>query len=77
MKSIAESWDGFRDKVIPMGSPKVQYEEMEKAFYAGYWSCLQDFFEQNETVEMSAQAAECEEFVNKLFDKWFNELGRN
>ncbi|MDX8383424.1 MAG: hypothetical protein R8M45_05040 [Ghiorsea sp.] len=35
MNTIQSGWKGFEKAVVPKDSPKVQYNEMRKAFYAG------------------------------------------
>lgn len=33
--SLKEEWEEFSAAVIPEGSPQVQFDEMEKAYYGG------------------------------------------
>jgi hypothetical protein len=41
MKTIQSQWESFKKNVIPANAPKVQQEEMERAFYAGSQAMLQ------------------------------------
>ena len=38
-RTISGEWDSF-SALIPPGSPAVQYQEMKKAFFAGFTACL-------------------------------------
>jgi hypothetical protein len=42
-ETMAEMWDGFKDKTIPANAPPIQIKEMRNAFYAG-GLCLFNWF---------------------------------
>lgn len=39
-ESLAELWGSYRDQVVPPGAPPVQFEETQRAFYAGAFGVL-------------------------------------
>lgn len=38
--SIKITWEIFKHTVIPADAPRIQVEEMEKAYYAGFTECF-------------------------------------
>ncbi len=38
--SIRATWAVFRHTVIPKDAPRIQVEEMEKAYYGGFTECF-------------------------------------
>ncbi len=68
-KTVAAEWKAFSEKIFLSKMPnKVQFDEMRKAFYAGFYSCLAVCFNLGEeSEERSVEAletlcAECEGF---------------
>lgn len=53
MNTIQSNWESFRNKVVPINAPKVQIDEMEKAFFAGAFALLNitDVIGSSETSE--------------------------
>jgi len=41
MRTVKDWWDNFDKLVIPAGAGAVQRTEMRRAFYAGFFSCLE------------------------------------
>jgi hypothetical protein len=59
---MAEEWDKFARGVIPADAPKVQKQEMRRAFYAGAQSILfrviQSFAPDSEPTDADVQIME-------------------
>jgi hypothetical protein len=74
-ETMADMWDGFKDKTIPRDAPSIQVTEMRNAFYAG-GLCLFNWFmvqmdedrepTDNDMAKVSAMNAELEDYFLKF-----------
>lgn len=77
LTSVADSWQTYRDGVIPKGASDIQVEECRRAFYAGAYFMLLNIADgiTSETADedgvaaLEALKAECEAFVAGLTNR--------
>lgn len=56
-ETVAYLWAEFSSKIIPKDAPRHQYDEMKKAFYAGFLSCSLSFAEAANEDKSEEEAA--------------------
>ena len=73
MKTVQQEWQGYAKAVIPnLKAGSIQYDEMQKAFYAGTFSMIMNLLEIAElsdeqgVIELEKYRQECERFNNQI-----------
>jgi hypothetical protein len=75
LRSIADMWEIYRERVVPRDAPPVQVSECRRAFYAGAQGVLMDGFmgigdksisEDDGIAHLEKLHQECNDFAAKV-----------
>jgi hypothetical protein len=73
METVYDKWCSFDMAVIPEDAPRIQRQEMRRAFYAGVLSAMNLFAETADDddvcgKQLDAIEQECRDFMNDMLE---------
>lgn len=75
MKTVAQQWEMLAAQVMPPNAPAMQYQEMRRAFYAGFHAALMSGLAMAEesgddddagAIMMESLHQECQQFAKEI-----------